>query len=134
VELNRRRLVLHVRADATPMQKDEVLECRYRRQVRQALPTSASEVGSAPRRLELLVAKCVSWRIQNQSLGSDHSGTPKGEIPHAGRVVLNGADDHVVDQLDVHEFGGIAQLAGHKVVRLAGSRIPARVIVRDHDG
>ena len=44
-----------------------------------------------------------------------------------------GADDQVVEHLDPEQAAGFAQVAGHRQVLGAWSRVPRRVAVRQHD-
>ena len=43
-------------------------------------------------------------------------------------------DDDVIEQIDVHHFGGLFDLPGNHDVRAAGRGIARRVIVHHYDG
>src|SRR5207244_10944698 len=51
----------------------------------------------------------------------------------AQAVKAMGADDQVVEHLDPEQAAGFAQVAGHRPVLGAWSRVPRRVAVRQHD-
>ena len=50
-----------------------------------------------------------------------------------GTMVLI-TDDDMVNQFEFQKLTGANQITGHFDVRLAGARLPAGVIVHEHDG
>src|SRR5882672_5484190 len=63
----------------------------------------------------------------------DHPGFPEAIIATALGIGAGPADDHVVEQLDVHGLGGVAELACHLHIGGAGGRVAAGVVVHADD-
>jgi hypothetical protein len=66
---------------------------------------------------------CNPWF--NSVFRSEQTGGAKAVVAQANGIGGGAADDNVVEQVNVHDFGRFAELARHLHVRGAGGWVPA---------